>query len=298
MSDDFESLFHRLRGQRPPHPFAVPEAIRRRGRQRSQHQALAAGLTVVALVAGTGWAATFGNVDRSTDPGPASTTTAPTVTRSPAPLPTRTPPAASASPSAPATRTPAPVPSDPTRLMLRPEDLGPGTWRRSPPYEPFAGDIWAWDSSAECPAYRTADYPSLRQQVAVETDGWATGSSGPYLHEHVHRYRPGWGPRALDDVRRVLATCPGGSPPPRTPGGPVPSRLTIVDKDFAGDESLLVRREAWVYSGETIAKDPFVTLIAAVRVGDLVATVLFSPDRDEQYARTVATAAGQRLAGG
>jgi hypothetical protein len=298
MSDEFDSLFERLRGQQPPRAFAVPEAVRRRGRQRSQHQALAAGLAVVAL-AGGGSAGVATGVVSIDDWFPPEPTAAPTVSRSPSPVPTRTLPSSPApsgtpGPSATTTR---PDPGDLSSRMLRPEDLGPGAWQRRQPYEPFSGDTWAWDLSTECPAYHSADYPSLRQQVAVETDGWATGASAPYVYEHVHLYRPGAGPQALDDVGRVLATCPGGTPPPTTPGGPVPSRFTVLDTDFAGDESLLVRHEAWQYINDT-AIEPYATLIAVVRVGDLVATVMFAPEHDAQYARAVAAAAAQRLAGG
>ncbi|HEX2773643.1 MAG TPA: hypothetical protein VHN18_14600 [Micromonosporaceae bacterium] len=284
MSDDFESLFHRLRGQRPPHPFAVPEAIRRRGRQRSQHQALAAGLTVVALAAGTGWAATFGPVDRSTDPGPASITTAP-ASPSPSPLPTRTPPR---SPAPSATTGPSatalPGPGDLSSRMLRPADLGPGSWRPRPPVDSFDGpDLWHWTSA--CPAYDSADYPSLRRQEDLDVTGFATGTTmdSPYVFEHVHRYAVGWGPRALDDVSRAVPVCVDA---------PQAIRRSIVATGFAGDEALLIREEF-----PAVGAEPFVTLAAVVRVGDLVATVLFSPDRDEQYARNVAAAAANRLAG-
>jgi hypothetical protein len=297
MSDELDRMFEGLRGRRPPQSFAVPEAIRRRGRQRTQHQVLAAGLAVVAVAgAGTGWAVNLGPVDPGPTPGATRSTAAPSPTpRVPS---SPTPSAPSASPTAPATRTRTPVSTDLSALMLRVEDLGPGTWRRGNPYEPFSGDLWAWDLSAECPAYRTADYPSLRQQVDLAYASWETSPPAtPFVGEHVHRYRPGWGPRTLDDVRRVLATCPGASPPPSIPGGPVPTRRTIVDTGFAGDESLLIRAEVWRYDGETIAKEPLANLIAVVRVGDLVATVFFSVDRDEQYARTVAEAAANRLAG-
>lgn len=292
MSDELQNMFERLRGQQPPVPFAFPEAVRRRGRQRTHHQALTAGLAVVAVAgAGAGWVVNYGSVRPPLPPG-STTSVAPP--RTPPPSPTS--PGRSASPSA--TRTPAPASADLSALLLRAEDLGPGTWQRRQPYEPFSGDLWYWDRAGICPAYRSADYPSLRQQADLEYTGWAIGeaTSTSYVYEHVHRYRPGWGPRALDDVRRVLEACPGASPPPSTPGGDVPSRQTIIGRNFAGDESLLIRDEAWAYQTETVI-EPVVTLIAVVRVGDLVATVIFSPDRDEAYARHVADAVANRLAG-
>jgi len=293
MSDEFDILFQRLRGQRPPRPFAAPEVVRRRGRQRSRHQAVAAGLAVAAMAGGGGAGlASVASINRSVTPSP--TSTAPSATPTTVPLPSAAP-SPSSSPT-PDPSTALPKPGDLRSRMLRAEDLGPGSWQSRPPYEPFEGDLWAWDQSAECSAYRSADYPSLRQHADLVYTGWGIGETTG-VAEHVHRYRPGWGPRAVDDVRRVLATCPGATPPPSTPGGAVPSRLTVVDTDFAGDESLLIRNEAWSYLSETTI-EPYVTLIAVVRVGDLVATVLFSPDRDEAYAKSVAGAAAQRLAGG
>jgi hypothetical protein len=170
--------------------------------------------------------------------------------------------------------------------MLRPVDLGRGSWQSRQPSEPFeSGDLWYWTGA--CPAYDSADYPSLRRQAEPpQVTGFAAGAGldAPYVFEHVHRYAGGWGPRALDDVRRALSVC--GDEPQAV-------RRSIAAADFAGDEALLVREEI-----TPVGADPFLRLVAVVRVGDLIATVLFSPDRDEQYARTVAAAAVQRLAGG
>ncbi|WP_346534276.1 hypothetical protein [Micromonospora sp. DPT] len=294
MSDGFESTFAPLRGQQPPAPFAFPEAVRRRGRQRSQRRAVVAGLAVVAVAgvgAGAGWAANLGPGDGSPTPGASRTTVAPSGTGSPSP----TTPATSAPPSPNGSGRPDPGAADLSTLMLRPADLGPGAWRKQLPSEPFSGDTWRWADL--CAAYRSSDYPSLRRQADLDFTGYATGSAG-YVYEHLHRYAGGWGPRALDDVRHVLATCAGTATPSTAPGSAAPRRFTVVGTGFAGDEALLVREEQWNYEGEMLAADPIVTLVAVVRVGDLVGTVMFSPDRDEPYARMVATAAAGRLAAG
>lgn len=283
MSDEIDLLFHRLRGQRPPGPFAAPEAVRRRGRQRSQHQALAAGLAVVAMAGGGGAGlASVASVDRSVTPSPTVAPTAPSASPSTMPLPSITP-SASPSPTTDPSATALPGPGDLSTRMLRPADLGPGSWRPRQPQEPFEGDLWHWTSA--CSAYDSADYPSLRRQADLDVTGFAAGASleSPYVFEHVHRYAAGWGPRALDDVRRAVRVCPNPPDP----------RRTVVRTGFAGDEALLVREEF-----APVGAPPFVTLTAVVRVGDLVATVMFSPDRDERYAQSVATAAAQRLAGG
>ncbi|MBQ0894899.1 hypothetical protein KBX37_17640 [Micromonospora sp. U56] len=298
MSDGFESTFAPLRGQQPPAPFAFPEAVRRRGRQRSQRQAVVAGLAVVAVAvagAGAGWAANLGPGDGSPIPGASRTTVAPSGTGSPSVAPSPTTPATSAPPSPNGSGRPDPGAADLSTLMLRPADLGPGAWRKQLPSEPFSGDTWRWADL--CAAYRSSDYPSLRRQADLDFTGYATGSAG-YVYEHLHRYAGGWGPRALDDVRHVLTTCAGTATPSTAPGSPAPRRFTVVGTGFAGDEALLVREEQWNYEGERLAADPIVTLVAVVRVGDLVGTVMFSPDRDEPYARMVATAAAGRLAAG
>ncbi|MFR9777772.1 hypothetical protein ACL02O_17170 [Micromonospora sp. MS34] len=287
MSEEFERLFGPLRGQQPPRPFALPEAVRRRGRQRSQHRALATGLALVAVVgAGVGGATYLAPADHA--PGPAASQTGMTAP----PARTSTP---AASPSAARTAVPDPGPMNLSTLLLRPQDLGPGRWQERRPTEPFSGDTWHWADL--CAGYRSADYPSLRHQADVAVTGYATGSTD-YLDEHLHRYGGGWGPKALDDVRRVLTTCHGAPPSSGTSGGPAPDRYTVVASGFAGDEALLVREEQWYYDGDTLAPDPRVTLTAVVRVGDLVGTVMFAPDRDEAYAKAVAAAAADRLAGG
>lgn len=277
MSDEFDDLFQRLRGQQPPLPFAGAESVRRRGSQRSQHQALVAGFAVVAVTAGGGVGLTAGvaSMDRSTPPAPSASATT-------VPLPT-SPASPPASPTPGRSATASPGPAELDGLMLRPSDLGPGSWVLRRPSEPFDRDLWRWTSA--CPAYRSTDYPSLRRQKGLEVTGFAagTGADAPYVFEHVHRYAVGWGPRALDDVRRAIAVC----------GEPPDLQRSVVDSGFAGDEALLIREEVVPAEG-----DRFVTLAVVVRVGDLVATVMFSPDRDQQYARAVASAAAQRLAGG
>jgi len=129
----------------------------------------------------------------------------------------------------------------------------------------------------------------------VDTVGYP--SADRYVHEHVHRYAAGWGPRALDDIRAVLKTCAGTTAAPRPTGGPLPSNYTLVDRGFAGDDALLVREESWIYgAGDKVEKAP-ARLIAVIRVGDRVATVLLSPDTTAATARTLAAKAAARLSG-
>jgi hypothetical protein len=287
MSDRFDVAFEVLRGQRPPAPFAPAEAVRRRGRQRTIRQ----GLVVVAAVlavsgVGAGWA--VGRSEGGPSPVPPASSHSPTVTPSRPPGP----PAPSGSAGI---GTPSPTGTGLAGGFLRPADLGTGSWQPVSGAEPFeSADRWYWANL--CPAYRSADYPSLRAQLNVNTTGYRDGAR--FVHEHVHRYAAGKGGTALDDVRRVVTKCAGPGAPPTSPrpDGTIPGRYTVLDSGFAGDGALLVREERWGYdAGGKIAEKPYTRLIAVVRVGDLVATVLLSPERDGAAAHTLATIAADRL---
>ncbi|SCF28378.1 hypothetical protein [Micromonospora mirobrigensis] len=313
MSDGFERGFESLRGQQPPAPFANPSAVRRRGRQRARHQALAAGLAVVAVVGvGFGWAANVRPVGNPVTPAPAATsTTAAPLTAPPTDPPSLAPTVSGApepKPSRPFVPSPEPDAGPPHRagLLLRPNDLGPGDWIERAPQEPFEGDTWRWADL--CPAYRSADYPSLRHQADVDLTGYAAGRS--YVYEHLHRYADGWGKRAYADVMAALTRC-GATAAPKTPprppsvepGGVAPTTYTILESgplgnQAGGGEAILVREEQWGYDGDVPAKEPFVTLTAVVRVGDLVATLMFSPDRDQKYVNRVVRTTATRLTAG
>ncbi|HET8661427.1 MAG TPA: hypothetical protein VFM55_20820 [Micromonosporaceae bacterium] len=279
-----EEMFGQLRGQQPPAPFAPAELVRRRGRRRAHRQALAAGVVVLAVAgAGTGLLALSDRPDGSVGPAPLGTSApgGPTTTGSPG-IPESPAPTASGGPGP----TPRPASTEVTEaLLLQRADLGPGSWTRFQP-ELFEGpDTWLWSDA--CAGYRSSDYPSLPRQVDVRTVGYR--SSQNTVAEVVELYRSGSGAANLSDVRAVVAFCAAATPPP----GVAPSRFTIVGAGIAGDESLLVKHEAWYYEGETVAPTPFVTYIAVVRVGDLVATVRA---QDEAFVRTLALKAAARLA--
>jgi hypothetical protein len=270
MPDQFDVAFETLRGQQPPGPFAPPDAIRRRGRQRAHRQTLVIGLAVlVAIGGGVGWAAAALDLgpDRNTNPpiGTSESSTAPPTeparssTTPPGPAPTGSGGLGTA-------------PADPAKLLLRVADLGPGNWQRFELNEPFSSaDTWYWDSA--CTAYRSTDYPSLRHIDALATIGYRHSSAN--VQQHVTRYAPGWGAKALDDTRAVLARCATDAT----------TRRAVLGGGFAGDESLLVREEGTGY----------VVLVAVVRVGDLVTLVKFLDTTVEAYARQVAARAADRL---
>jgi hypothetical protein len=246
MADAFDALFDRMRAVQPPAPFAPATEVRRRGRQRTHRHRLAAAGGAALAVGGLGVGATVvlpHGSDRLPPSGPPTT--------------------APASPSQQPSQQPSRPPGG---RLLELSDLGPG-WQRSTP-EVFEGsDRWAWDGV--CPAYESAAVPSLARRTEQQMVGFRRQYPEPAVVEIVERYAAGWGARNLDDVRTVIELCGRATPPP----GEAPTRWTIEETGFAGDESLLVRHEAWAYQGEEIAPDPMVLYTAVVRVGDEVATI-------------------------
>jgi hypothetical protein len=171
----------------------------------------------------------------------------------------------------------------PLAALLRAEDVGPGVQPSREPELFENADRWIWGDM--CTAYRSADYPSLPKRSDLRLVGFSGGVS-----EIVERYADGWGIRNMADVRDVLRRCAR----PSVPAGVAPQRYTIVDSAVAGDESLLVKHEAWFFGADDrISPDPHVTYIAVVRVRDLVATIV-TPGPEQQI-RTIAQRAAVRL---
>jgi hypothetical protein len=261
MSEQLTALFEQLRGSQPPTPFAPPEQVRRRGRQRNHRQALAAGSAVLAVAGlGTGWA--IGVADQPAPPPPASQ--APPASLSP---PTSAPPT-----SAPLTVDP---PSVPASRLLEPDDFTAIGGVTASELE-GQGREWPWLSVVSgCPEYRADDYPTVAkrhdgrglQYLAAEWVAWEIVESYPDANAN------------LADIRKAIATCPKFQ---YLDG--VEIEQTVVAERFAGDDSLLVR----VRRGE---RNDYMVV---VRVGALVATLLYS-DGPEADARDMATAMEARL---
>lgn len=278
MSDPLDVLFDQMRGQLPPMPFAPPELIRRRGQQRAHRQALAVGVAVLSVVGVGGGLPWLAEVDRT--PGPAGETVSPSasVDSSGTPGPTSSP-----------TTGPTAVP---LAVVLRPSDLGAGTWTRLSSDGMFKGDErWYWADFHE--GYRAADYLSRSHQVDQLVVRYE-GDRQAMLYEIVERYETGWGSRNLADIRTVVAKS--GATPYARPGAGAPLRHTIIDQTrFAGDESLLIEQKSWSFNGSTTIPRDSIQLIAVVRVGDLVATVIPPIGAEPEVARTLAATAAARL---
>jgi hypothetical protein len=278
MSDPLDALFDQMRTQRPPVAFAPPELVRRRGRQRAHRKALAVGVAVLAI-AGVGGGLPW-LVDLDHTPGPAVATASPSVSvdGSETPEPTASP-----------TAGPTDVPSI---VMLRPTDLGVGTWTPLSPEGVFKGqERWYWaDWHA---GYRAEDYPSRSHQVGQRVVRYE-GDRQAMVWEIVERYDPGWGSRNMTDIRAVVAKS--GATPYARPGAGGALRLTITDETrFAGDESLLIEQKPWYFDSSTTVPRSMIQVIAVVRVGDLVATVIPPGGAEPEVARALAVAAAAHL---
>lgn len=262
MSDQFDSWFEGLHGQRPPAPFAAPEAVRRRGRQRAHRQAVSAGVAVLA-VTGLGAGGVVTLLDR---PGPP-----------PAP-----PPAATD------TAVPARIPGD---WLLAAGDLAGTGW------EPAGNELiegeWYWDGAQPwCPEFRIGDYPSVRQRRDLRTASWTRpGQALPErVDEIVEQFEPGVGTVNLADLRRYVETC-SRRPAPRDEVAPVYYQIEATG--FAGDESLLLRVEQYQFDqNDEIVPAGESHHVAVVRVGDAVATIIYQAGGN---VREVAQRAARRL---
>jgi hypothetical protein len=283
MSDPLATRLRRACEQPPPAPFAPAEAVRLRGRQRARRQALLAASVTGLLLIGGGVALASVRAPQAAPPG--SPPTASSASSAPSPR-------ASGGAGSPPVPGPALTAVAPGMLLQR-SDLPAGRWAPAGSELIQGPDRWWWYGA--CPQYRSADYPSLRRQLDVETVSYASGTRR--TSEIVELYPAGWGARNLADVRDVLGTCAGRPPAAGSRQTPPPAVRTVVDTGIAGDESLLVREEQYAFAGETIATSPAVTsLVAVVRVGELVATVIAPLGATPDDARALARAAATRLA--
>jgi hypothetical protein len=210
MSDKLSTLFEQVHGTQPPSPFASPDQVRHRGRQRSRRQVMAAACAVLAVAAaGAGWSA---------------------LRPSAAPPPR---PGTSVSPSAPPTAVPTGIP---TSALLRVPDFSfieveVGELDDQGPDGPD------WPFAAQgCPEYRPSNYPSLPQRLSARAATY-TGADGWHAVQIVERY-PDAQANILD-IGRVLNTCRSYKYPD---GADI--KLGVVDQGFVGDNSLLIRKQS------------------------------------------------------
>jgi hypothetical protein len=242
--------------------WPAPEELREIARRRSRRAALAASLAVLLLMSGVGVVATrpFQRpVERIDLYGPVA-----------APAPTTIGP-----------HDPAWIPPE---ALLSPEDIGPGLitqWTLVDQDQPV-GD-WAF-SFTPCPDYpRVRTYEGgylFRRKQTLAYPPKIKGQPGTevaVLHQTVMRL-PGDGARQLvDEAVDAVTVCPNylssyanwGDQAVGPPKIPASHAWRLVDRDFAGDESLLYedRRSGKGYG------DLGAAAVLVIRVGDLVTTV-------------------------
>jgi hypothetical protein len=265
---DFDSLFEKLRGQAPPAPFAPAAAVRRRGRQRANRQAVSAGAAVLVAV-GLGAGSAVAVLAPADPPPPAS------------------------SPTAVAPSPPAPTLTEiPDRWLLTWEDLGEG-WEPTS-HELFESDPpWYWGDL--CEEYRDEDYPSLRHRRALAAMSWRNDESPlpGRVDQVVELFESGAAATNLDDVRAVLTLC---SRRPAARDQVAPTYFEIEETGFAGDESLLIGVEPYHFNDQDeIVPAGHRRYAVVVRVGDAVSTTIYGDSYGAAQARELARLAADRL---
>lgn len=258
MSERLSELFEQLRGSQTPAPFAAPEDVRRRGRQRSHRQALAAGTAVLAVAGlGTGWAIAAVGEPAPQPPAQSQSAVAPTTAAPSPPPPTAEPPAV------------------PPERLLRPGDFAAKPEVEAVDLDDQSGE-WPWLTVVSgCPDYQASDYPSIAERHDRRGQGFSAGDW--HAWQVVESYPDASANMA--DIRKAIETCAAF----QYPGG---ARIeqTLLAERFAGDDALLVR----------IRRDARTDYMVVVQVGQLVATLMY-PDGPEADARDMAPAMVARL---
>lgn len=274
-----------------------PEEIRARARRRSI-LTTAVAPTVVALALAAGWAVIANKQVEYGRPAPRASATLPT-----GPTWAVVPPA---SPSSLPTFV---LPGDPAWIgpeaLLQPEDVGPGMRLDTEgSFEPREYPAWTFDLSSTCAGYRRLGISAYQRYEYmrihnVERD--VNGNGVGQVHVEVERYPDRLAQQVVADIRRIIDTCANAVTETSEAGSDQrPARgvfrWALVAKGFAGEESLLLRQEAYSVekaTGRRIGPSS-ITLYLVVRVQDLV-TIVQSDNRTEVPMRRLGQSAATRL---
>ena len=244
--------------------WPAAEELRGIARRRSRRAALAASLAVLLLMSGVAVVATrpFQRPVQQIDLyGPVA-----------APAPTTIGP-----------QDPAWIPPE---ALLSPEDIDPGVvtqWTLVDQDQPLGAWALTLASCSDYPRVRTYEggYLFRRQQTLAyppKIKG-RPGTAVAVLHQTVMRLPGNGALQLVEEAVDAVKVCPSYIGPYPAPGDPAVSQevaathvWTLIDKDFAGDDSLLFehRRDATDAEGET---DVRTSAVLVIRVGDLVTTV-------------------------
>jgi hypothetical protein len=191
--------------------------------------------------------------------------------------------------------------------LAQPDDVGAGyTLENEHAFAPGKYPTWTF-SLEHCDAYAALNVTAFRSYlwmriniVALKGDDIGTSD----VHTELTRYPAPLADQVMTDVRRVVQTCDDfsyASGEASTEERPAWTRHTfrIGSRDFAGDESLLIRhvtesRDA--RTGELLhgEQSVIVTILTVVRVEDRV-EVLQTYQDDADRMRKIATKAARRL---
>ena len=289
MPDKLDDLSHRLARALTSVQWAEPGELRARARRRSRRAFVAAPVAVTLVVLSVAWYAGFRGdgapvADDSTI-GPSSSTTT-----TPSPRPSLT-------------MDPAWIPLD---ALLQPADVGEGLDFANvltSDSEPLR--LWYFELS-QCPAYAglgitaydTYQYMRIHQIVPRGVIG---GERGDAVFVQARRYPAEVASTVVLDIRRALTACGqyeragGEASSPQRPAYTT-FTWTIIDEDFAGDDSLLIRQrvESFVTGTGQRIGESIVETYAVVRVGDVI-TIVSRYSADEAEIANLATKAAARL---
>jgi len=203
----------------------------------------------------------------------------------------------------------------PVEALLQPADVGPG-YHLENEHTGQPGSDPTWSFGVDCPAYAGPAVNHFQQYTFqrfhnVVPDGNPPGGQG-MVRAETRRYPTATAAVVVADARSVVDGCPtytsgvGAGVPGDDPVGATrdPGHVVftwaVVGQGFAGDDSLLVRKETVVIDDRTgqrvryNGEDSSLTSYAVVRVADLV-TVLQSETADPAPLRGLAVSAAARM---
>lgn len=272
---DLDDLAARLDHELPDPRWDDAATLRHRGTRR-RHAAVAGAAAAAVLVVALGSWAVAGRPEA----GPPPISPAPTAR----PVPTSTGAA---------------EPQIPDAALLQPADVR-SDYEIQNAYLELPGVNPAWPfGAAGCPQYAALEIDAFRHYTAFRGHSVSDAQGRNAVHEEVRRYAADRAAEVMTDVERVVEACSlfeNYESEFTTEERPTTAERAydILDRDFAGDESLLVRLQIDVFDQTGTPIDRSVVVHGVVRVGDLVAFVLVERD-DVQRTRELTAKAALRL---
>jgi len=286
MPDDLETAVHGLPASLATVQWADSRTLRARARRRTARTVLAAPVAV-AVVAVSMWALI--GVPTAGKPFAAPATATPLIS----------PTGASAPWAASPSMDPIQIPID---AVLQAADVAPDAVADN-------DDVWTAGTypaypvnSDTCPASTKLKITSFGDYLFLRHRNVTTGPT--LVWTQTFRYAQPTAARVMTDVRAVVKECPKWSIPnseASTPERPAHSDFTytLLGEGFAGDASMLVRMRYDTFADKTgePTGNSLTTIIAVIRVGDLVAFIQIDEDNPAMV-RSLAAKAAARLCAG